>query len=258
MPSVMSNAPSFTRFIGLFAAFVGLLVPAARPAADPAAPSVDALLESSDRARGGGLPGLAWTIEIVSTDEDGQSRQVMSAIARDNDSRVDYTAPEKSKGQFVIILGRNMWFSRPGLRKPVPLSPRQRLVGEAANGDIATTNYRADYRATLGPQESIDGELCQVLELSAKAKNVTYDRIRYWVSLQRGLGVQAEFYTVSGKLLKRARFEYENEIEFSGVRSRFVSRTIISDAINPANQTVMTYRDVRVAAPDPSRFELVQ
>lgn len=129
MPSVMSNAPSFTRLIGLFAAFVGLLVPAARLTADPAAPSVDALLESSDRARGGGLPGLAWTIEIVSTDEDGQSRQVLSAIARDNDSRVDYTAPEKSKGQFVIILGRNMWFSRPGLRKPVPLSPRQRLVG---------------------------------------------------------------------------------------------------------------------------------
>jgi hypothetical protein len=236
---------------------VGLVVPTVQRAAD-AGPTADALLESSDRSRGGGLPGLAWTIEIVSTDADGESRQVLSAIARDDDSRVDYTAPEKSKGQFVIILGRNMWFSRPGLRKPVPLSPRQRLVGEASNGDIATTNYRSDYRATLGPQESIDGELCQILELSAKAKNVTYDRVRYWVSLQRGVGVQAEFYTVSGKLLKRARVEYDHELEYGGATFRFISRMILTDAINPADRTVMTYRDVRIAEPDPSRFELVQ
>ena len=220
--------------------------------------TAESLLASSDRSRGGGLPGLAWTIEIVATDADGESRQVLTAIARDNDSRVDYTAPEKTKGQFVIILGRNMWFSRPGLRKPVPISPRQRLIGEAANGDIATTNYRTDYAPKMGPQETIDGELCQILELSAKAKNVTYDRIRYWVSLSRGVGVQAEFYTVSGKLIKRARFEYGNEISYSGDQVRFLSRTIISDAISPANRTVMTYRDVRVAAPDPSRFELVQ
>jgi outer membrane lipoprotein-sorting protein len=236
---------------------VGLVVPSAQRAADTA-PSADALLESSDRSRGGGLPGLAWTIEIVSTDADGETRQVLSAIARDDDSRVDYTAPEKSRGQFVIILGRNMWFSRPGLRKPVPLSPRQRLIGEAANGDIATTNYRSDYRATLGAQESIDGEMCQVLDLSAKAKNVTYDRIRYWVSLSRGVGVQAEFYTVSGKLLKRARFEYDHQLEFGGAAFRFVSRMTITDAINPASRTVMSYRDVRIAEPDPSRFELVQ
>jgi hypothetical protein len=234
MLSVMSDrfSPAWLKvWLGVI---VGLVVPTVQRAAD-AGPTADALLESSDRSRGGGLPGLAWTIEIVSTDADGESRQVLSAIARDDDSRVDYTAPEKSKGQFVIILGRNMWFSRPGLRKPVPLSPRQRLVGEASNG-----------------------ELCQILELSAKAKNVTYDRVRYWVSLQRGVGVQAEFYTVSGKLLKRARFEYDHELEYGGATFRFISRMILTDAINPADRTVMTYRDVRIAEPDPSRFELVQ
>lgn len=257
MLSVMSKRPFLPSMRGFLAAVAVALAVIPRASADPA-PSADALLESSDRSRGGGLPGLAWTIEIVSTDADGDSRQVLSAIARDNDSRVDYTAPEKTKGQFVIILGRNMWFSRPGLRKPVPISPRQRLIGEAANGDIATTNYRSDYTPKLGLQETIDGELCQILELTAKAKNVTYDRIRYWVSLSRGVGVQAEFYTVSGKLIKRARFDYGNEIAYSGGRVRFLSRTLISDAINPSNRTVMTYRDVRVVAPDPSRFELVQ
>ena len=128
MPLVMFNRFSSAWSQVMLGVLVGLVVPSAQRAADTA-PSADALLESSDRSRGGGLPGLAWTIEIVSTDADGETRQVLSAIARDDDSRVDYTAPEKSRGQFDIILGRNMWFSRPGLRKPVPLSPRQRLIG---------------------------------------------------------------------------------------------------------------------------------
>jgi len=219
----------------------------------------ETLLQQADRARGGDLPGIAWVIEINSHDRDGDTRQVMNAIATSgatSNTRVDYTAPEKIKGQRVIIVGRNMWFSRPGLQKPVPISPRQRLIGQAANGDIAATNYASDYNAKAVGNEQIGNENCVLFELTAKEKNVTYDRIRYWVSEKRKVGVKAEFYTVSGKLFKTASFEYGNTIEHDGLRIPFVSRMLILDALDASNVTTLDYRDVRVKKPDASLFEL--
>ncbi|HSD39186.1 MAG TPA: outer membrane lipoprotein-sorting protein [Rhodocyclaceae bacterium] len=214
------------------------------------------LLLQADRARGGSLPGIAWIIEINSHDRDGDTRQVMNAIANTTNTRVDYTAPEKIKGQRVIMAGRNMWFSRPGLQRPVPISPRQRLIGQAANGDIAATNYTSDYNARAVGEEQIGNEPCVLFELTAKEKNVSYDRIRYWVSEKRKVGVKAEFYTVSGKLFKTATFDYGNTIEHEGQRIPFVSRMVILDALDASNVTTLDYREVRVKKPDASLFEL--
>jgi hypothetical protein len=183
----------------------------------------------------------------------------MNAIATTgatSNTRVDYIAPEKIKGQRVIMVGRNMWFSRPGLQRPVPISPRQRLIGQAANGDIAATNYTSDYNAKAVGNEQIGNDNCVLFELTAKEKNVTYDRIRYWVSEKRKVGVRAEFYTVSGKLFKTASFDYGNTIEHDGLRIPFVSRMVIVDAIDTSNVTTLEYRDVRVKKPDASLFEL--
>jgi hypothetical protein len=231
-----------------------LLLPLLVAAAEP-----DTLLLQADRARGGSLPGIAWVIEINSHDHDGDTRQVMNAIATTgvtSNTRVDYTAPEKIKGQRVIMVGRNMWFSRPGLQRPVPISPRQRLIGQAANGDIAATNYASDYNAKAVGSEQVGNESCVLFELTAKEKNVTYDRIRYWVSEKRKVGVKAEFYTVSGKLFKTASFDYGNTIEYEGLRIPFVSRMVILDALDARNVTTLEYRDVRVKKPDASLFEL--
>ncbi|HEX5126257.1 MAG TPA: outer membrane lipoprotein-sorting protein [Rhodocyclaceae bacterium] len=244
-----------TLLLSLLLASLLVLFPLVTSAAEP-----EALLQLADRARGGDLPGIAWIIEINSHDSDGDTRQVMNAIAVTHDNisntRVDYTSPEKIKGQRVLMVGRNMWFSRPGLQKPVPISPRQRLIGQAANGDIAATHYTADYNAKAVGTEQIGNESCVLFELTAKEKNVTYDRIRYWVSEKRKVGVKAEFYTVSGKLFKSATFEYGNDITYEGQHIPFVSRMVITDALNTSNVTTLDYREVRVKKPDPSLFEL--
>lgn len=221
-----------------------------------AAVDVNQILQESDRARGGNLPGLVWTITIDSREVEREDHQVMTAQAQDNKTRVEYSAPEKIKGQSVLMRGRNMWFSKPGLQKPVPISPRQRLLGQAANGDIAATHYAADYRATAAGEETINGEACAVLELVAKEKSTTYDRIRYWVSLSRKVGVKAEFYTVSGKHFKSATFEYGNQISFEGKRFPFVSQVTIVDALNPANITTMRYSGIAVKKINSAVFEL--
>ncbi|MDO8312229.1 MAG: outer membrane lipoprotein-sorting protein, partial [Sideroxyarcus sp.] len=179
-----------------------------------AAPDAHSILKNSDQARGGGLPGIVWEIKLLSRDGDRSDEpQRILVKAVDESSVAETQEPVRFKGSKILQVERNMWLTRPGLSKPIPISPRQRMSGQASNGDIAATNYAGDYDAQLNGSETLDGEACYVLDLKAKHKRATYDRIRYWVSVKRVVGIKAEFYSVSGKLLKSARFEYNNTIE---------------------------------------------
>ncbi len=223
-----------------------------------AAPDAHTILKDSDQARGGGLPGIVWEIKLQSRDgerSDEQQRILVKAV--DDSSVAETQEPVRFKGSKILQVDRNMWMMRPGLSKPIPISPRQRMSGQASNGDIAATNYAGDYDAQLGATENVDGEPCYVLNLTAKHKRATYDKIRYWVSVKRVVGVKAEFYSVSGKLLKTATFQYGNTIEHDGKRIPFISKMTIRDALVDA-ETVMEFGTVKVKKIAASEFDLGQ
>ncbi len=222
------------------------------------APDAHTILKDSDQARGGGLPGIVWEINVVSRDgdrTDEPQRLVVKAV--DDSSVAETQEPVRFKGSKILQVERNMWMTRPGLSKPVPISPRQRMSGQASNGDIAATNYAKDYDPQLTGTETLDGESCYILDLTAKHKRTTYDKIRYWVSTKRLVGVKAEFYSVSGKLLKTATFEYHNTIEHEGKRIPFVSKMTIRDALIDA-ETTMDFGTVKVKKVAASEFDLGQ
>lgn len=223
-----------------------------------AAPDAKTILEQSDRARGGGLPGIVWEIKLASRDGvkvDEPQRLLVKAV--DDASVAETFEPARFKGSKLLQVGRNMWLTRPGLSKPIPISPRQRMSGQASNGDIAATNYAKDYEAQLAQEEAVDGEACHVLDLKAKHNRATYDKVRYWVSVKRNVGIKAEFYSVSGKLLKTARFDYGNTIQYEGQRVPFISRMTIRDALIDA-ETVMEFGTVKVQKVSASEFDLGQ
>lgn len=223
-----------------------------------AAPDAQSILKHSDQARGGGLPGIVWEITLRSRDGDKvdePQRLIVKAV--DESSVAETQEPARFKGSKILQVGRNMWLTKPGLSKPIPISPRQRMSGQASNGDIAATNYAGDYDAQMDGEESIDGEACYVLNLSAKHKRATYDKIRYWVSVKRGVAVKAEFLSVSGKLLKTARFEYSNTIDYRGQRIPFVSRMSIRDAMVDA-ETEMVFGTIKVRQIPAYEFDLGQ
>jgi hypothetical protein len=223
-----------------------------------AAPDAQSIVKHADRARGGGLPGIVWNIRLTSRDGDKVAEeQHLQVRAVDDASVAEVLEPLRSKGTRLLQVEHNMWLTRPGLSKPIPISPRQRMSGQASNGDIAATNYAADYEAKLIAEEKLDGELCYVLDLSARHKRTTYDKIRYWVSVAREVGIKAEFYSLSGKLLKTALFKYDNNIQFGVDSIPFVSSMVIRDALIDA-ETTMHFGTVRVKKISSSEFDLGQ
>ena len=242
----------------LFSTLIVALLCVISVATASAAPDAQSILQTSDRARGGGLPGIVWEIRLASRDGDRVDEPQRLIVKAVGESSVAETQePPRFKGSKLLQVERNMWLTKPGLSKPIPISPRQRMSGQASNGDIAATNYAGDYDAQMSGEDAIDGEPCHVLELTAKHKRTTYDRIRYWVSVKGETAIKAEFYSLSGKLLKTARFEYGNTIEYDGSRIPFVSKMVIRDALIDA-ETTMEFGTVKVNPVSASEFDLGQ
>lgn len=222
-----------------------------------AQPDPSQLIKNADLARGGGIPGLTWDVFAVNTGSlaDELPDHRLRIKASDASSLAEVLEPANSKGAKMLQVDRNMWMTKPGLRKPVAISPRQRLTGQASIGDIAATNYAKDYTAQLIKEESIGEELCVVLELTANTKQTTYDRITYWISKSRGVALRADFLTPSGKLMKSARFEYSNSASSGGRAFPFISRMVITDALSDA-QTTLQYSNIKVQPIAAAEFDV--
>lgn len=218
--------------------------------------STKEILRHADRSRGN-IGGIIWDVRLSSSEKKSAKSYTLTVKAKGNNSLAAYTKPAKMKGRILLMKGRNMWFVRKGLRKPVPISPRQRLIGSASNADIASTNYVADYIPTLTGEEKIGGEACYVIDLKSAYKTVSYDRIKYWVSKDRLVGVMAEFYTSSGKLFKTARFKYDHEIKIGDKDTvSFVSEMTIKSAIKTDETTTLSYSDIKIENIHDSVFNL--
>jgi outer membrane lipoprotein-sorting protein len=235
---------------------IALIVAAAHDGAHAQAPSAEDLLRSADRARGGLATGITWNATVEATEEGATTTRTFLVKARGNDALVEALAPPRYRGEVMLFNDRTIWFVKPGLRKPVSISARQRLSGEAANGDIASTNYARDYEGTIVGEERVDGEPAYLLDLKARSRNVTYDRIRYWVSKKRQLGLRAEFLTVGGDLFKRATFQYGNRMKSPAGDLEFVSKMTITDASGAGGTTVITFGAPRAETHPLSLFNI--
>ncbi|HAZ11193.1 MAG: hypothetical protein A2X86_08525 [Bdellovibrionales bacterium GWA2_49_15] len=236
--------------------FAGLIFSNAHAAAP--APSAEELLKSSDRGRGAtvSLEGINWIADIVTKENETTNQAVYLIKCRGNDALAEVTSPPRQKGEIIIFNDRILWFYKPGLKKPVSISARQKLMGQAANGDIASTQYFRDYEGKILGEEVVDGTKTYKLELVARAKNVTYDKIRYWISKSQKLGVKAEYLTVSGDVFKSATFKYGNTIKISGTAYPFVSEMVIRDANNANNETTIHYKNPSEASHPTSIFNV--
>jgi outer membrane lipoprotein-sorting protein len=141
------------------------------------------------------------------------------------------------KGQYLLMLDDAMWIYMPNTRKPIRITPLQRLMGNASNGDVARTQYAKDYSAILKREEVINGVPCFMLELTAKREGATYQRIEYWIAKENLRPQKAEIYLTSGKHYKTILYN-----KYSLVSDRvLLTQMTIFDALRTGRTTIMTF-----------------
>ena len=202
------------------------------------------ILKKADESRGN-LQGVSWEVKVESIEKQRTDSMVYDIKARGFDISGLSLEPPKYKGNKLLMLKTNMWFYKPGLSKPIPISQRQKLMGNAAYGDIASTNYAEDYEAKPLADEKVGDEDCYVFDLKSKNDKTTYDQIKYWVSKKRLVGVKAEYFTVSGKKFKLADMDYDNTATIDNKVRPFISKITMREALMSEDVTYLNLKKPR-------------
>jgi outer membrane lipoprotein-sorting protein len=235
------------------ARFLRLAVFAATAAFAPAfaaQPDAQAILAASDAVRNPARPfGVVVTlIEYRNAKQtDGNTLSVYSKADTQGGqyrSLIRFVNPPRDANKLMLKNGNELWFFDPASQASIRISPQQRLLGQAANGDVLTVNLAKDYKAQWqGEEELVDGEkvrrTCHKLALSATSPDVTYHQIELWVDTATARPVKARFLAESGRLLKTA---YYRKFSQQLGRER-PTEVVIIDGLDPQWVTVMRYSD---------------
>ncbi len=155
---------------------------------------------------------------------------------------VQYTEPARDSGKRVLLDGHSLWFFDPASKTSVRISAQQRLIGQAAIGDVLTVNLVADYSATLIGTESVMDSThaqrqCWHLDLKAANDRAVYNRVEYWVEQGTYYPIKGKMYSDSGRLLKIVYFR--NFGERLGAKRPI--EEIIIDAIDTSLATTAAF-----------------
>ena len=205
-----------------------------------ATPNAEALLKQSDRFRNG-WPSYVVHVKITDYEADRPDEEHLYEVSQKGTDKtyVEFMSP-REKGEHLLMLGDDMWVYLPDTSRPVRITPLERLSGDASNGDVARTNYAADYSAVYLRTEKVGAIECDVLELTAKRKGATYHRILYWIRVEDARPVRAEFYLTSGKHIKSATFD-----DFASVGGKIqLRRMTLYDEIRHNSHSVLEYSGI--------------
>lgn len=221
-----------------FASLPGLAEEAA-----PVDEAARALVARGDEIR---LPQEGFQVDVtVKSITDGQpaeDRKYRVLSRGHEDSIVLVMEPASERGQALLMKGRDLWIFMPSVSQPIRLSLAQRLTGQVANGDLARANFSGDYNPRiLGPEEVL-GEKAQALELTAVDRGVTYAKVRYWVREKDARPLKAEFFALSGRLLKTCRYE---DFKSMGGKVR-PTRLVMEDALKIGDVSTLTYESMNL------------
>lgn len=215
-----------------------------------AVPDAQVLLRASDAIRN---PGRPFSAKVTLTEfENGKQVDTSTLLTYSREqerggqfaSLVSFVLPARDAGKLMLRNGDDLWFYDPSTKASVRLSPQQRLMGQASNGDVVTVNLAKDYTAKLLAEEEVmDGERksrkSYKLGLTSSSPSATYATVEFWVDAESNRPIKGRFFAESGHLLKTVYYRrYEQRLG----RER-PTETVIIDGLNPQSVTLMRFSD---------------
>lgn len=204
--------------------------------AEPRPSAVDALLRKADAFRlAEGAMQVDTQLETFKGDQLDKERRYAVWVQPGRRSLV-LSRSAVEKGQKVLMLEDDFWMVLPSSQRPIRITPAQKLLGDAAAGDVATMAWAEDYEGTVTGEADVGGVPCLRLDLRARRRGVTYQRVELWLARSDARPLQADLYVASDKLAKRATFtleEVDGRLQVSSMR--------LTDEIQKSRHTVIRY-----------------
>ncbi len=190
------------------------------------------ILEKIDGARN---TAASYYMKITITDHDDKGkidRAVYDSYFSGYEKSVLICREGKNKKMKILMKENDMWTCLPGSHRSIRITPQQRLMGQASNGDVAKIAFSQEYSVL----ESTASGNNLVLTLRAKKQSATYQRIVLTVAPDTYIMIKADFFLLSGKHFKSAEYFYD----LNGERPRLTQVKII-DTVKTGRWTTLDY-----------------
>jgi outer membrane lipoprotein-sorting protein len=189
---------------------------------------------------------------LVITDRFGARTKSFHSYAEGEDHMLlAFTNPEE-KGQKILRLAGEIYLYFPEAEEVLHLQGAA-LKESVLGSDFSYEDLTAEesllsrYEPRLAGREPIEGREYFVLELKARKRGAAYPMEKIWVDAERYVLRRAEYYALSGKLLKDMEV-----LEVKEVSGRFVmTRAIMRDRMKKDSSTELRLGRLRLDEPLP-------
>lgn len=205
------------------------------------------ILEKADESRAPWADfSMIATIENIS-DKNNKTRHLFHVFIKDHvKSLVCYLEPIKQRGNLLLMVGDDLWFYVYRTQRPVRITPIQKLTGGASYGDVSRLSWSIDYivESVSERELALNENLydCLLLNLKARSKSATYNKIDLYVDKKTYRPLKAVVYLFSGKKMKTIYYE-----DFSRIAGRIMNTKVkIVDHLSDEEKTVMRFSEVKI------------
>ncbi|PCI51132.1 MAG: outer membrane lipoprotein-sorting protein [Moraxellaceae bacterium] len=204
--------------------------------------SVEEILEQADRFR---LPThsaqvmtqvrLFKTAEQIQRNSPHKESLYEVLIKPGHRSLILFKSP-RQVGKKVLMVEDSYWLLMPTSRRPIRITPMQKLIGEASTGDISSLTWSEDYQGVIAGEGQFEQRPTLILNLTAKVKSASYQTIKLEVDRTTYQPLHAYLYLTSGKLAKEAIYKLGDQKE-----SPRITQLILLDRLASNKRTIIDY-----------------
>lgn len=218
-------------------------------------PEASEILEKADAVRSPWADFIM--IADIAFEKHGQlKREKFRVFVKDYlKTLVSYIDPVKQRGNMLLMVGDNLWYYVNNTRRPMRITPIQKLSGGASYGDITRLNWSDDYVPKIAGEHSVVLQERSYdtwfLKLRAHSKSATYHMIDLYVEKGTFFPRKAVVYLQSGKKMKTMYFT-----EYRTMAGKMMNTRIdFVDHLSSDSKTSLIFSNV-VVRRSPDRFFL--
>lgn len=181
------------------------------------------------------------TRKIINEEPNGSKKEYTFYTVKKGKDKIAmlYIAPASEKGRATLRLGENMWLYVPNVNKPVRITSLQSVIGGVFNNaDLMQLEYAVEYDATYA--EGTDKEY--ILDLKAKNKTVSYDKLKMWITKDKKILRKVEAYSASNMLIKTLEFKEDKNFNGGLIRPSVIETT---SPLYKGFRSLMVYQTIK-------------
>ncbi len=173
----------------------------------------------------------------------------------DTRSLTEYLTPAREAGTIMLKLEDKLWIYTPFSDRTIQISGhmlRQSVMGsDMSYEDMMEDRKMTEmYNSTVAGEEIMNERNCWILELEAKAEDVTYQSRKIWVDTERFIPLKEELFAKSGQLLKKTELSDAKLID-----GRWYPMTILyKDMLKDGEGTKISMDDIRFDQDIPEHY----